>query len=80
VAKRSVTKPRGYPDRRGMGAQSDFIAEQFVPSEQYKAQQMGMVQSLIAAGMNPEQLETLFLFPVDQLSGEQPENDKPKDR
>jgi hypothetical protein len=80
VAKRSVTKPRGYPDRRGMGAQSDFIAEQFIPSEQYKAQQMGMVQSLIAAGMNPEQLETLFLFPVDQLSGEQPENDKPKDR
>jgi hypothetical protein len=64
-----------------MGAQSDFIAEQFVPSEQYKAQQMGMVQSLIAAGMNPEQLETLFLFPVDQLSGdEKPENDKPKDR
>ena len=43
MAKRSATKPRGYPDRRGMGAQSDFIAEQFVPNEQYKAQQMAMV-------------------------------------
>jgi hypothetical protein len=50
-----------------MGAQSDFIAEQFVPSEQYKAQQMAMAQKLIAAGLNPEQLETLFLFPVDQI-------------
>jgi hypothetical protein len=79
MAKRSVTKPRGYPDRRGMGAQSDFIAEQFVPSEQYKAQQLTMAQKLIAAGMNPEQLETLFLFPVDQLTGEKPENQKPKD-
>jgi hypothetical protein len=79
MAKRSATKPRGYPDRRGMGAQSDFIAEQFVPSEQYKAQQMTMAQKLIAAGVNPDQLETLFLVPVDQLSGEKPESDKPKD-
>lgn len=29
MAKRDGIKPRGYPDRRGMGAQSDFIAEQF---------------------------------------------------
>jgi hypothetical protein len=62
-----------------MGAQSDFIAEQFVPSEQYKAQQMAMAQKLIAAGVNPDQLETLFLVPVDQVSGEKPESDKPKD-
>ena len=80
MAKRSVTKSRGYPDRRGMGAQSDFISEQFVPSERYKAQQMAMAQKLIEAGMNPEQLETLFLFAVDQLSDEKPEGDKPKDR
>jgi hypothetical protein len=58
-----------------MGAQSDFIAEQFVPSEQYKAQQMAMVQKLTAAGLNPEQLEKMFFIPVDALSGE-----KPKDR
>ena len=56
MAKRSVTKPRGYPDRRGMGAQSDFIVEQFVPSEQYKLQQMEMVQKLSAAGLNAEQI------------------------
>jgi hypothetical protein len=84
MAKRNATKPRGYPDRRGMGAQSDFIAEQFVPSEQYKAQQMAMAQKLIEGGMNPEQLETLFLVPVDQLvdqlSGEKPVSNKPKDR
>jgi hypothetical protein len=62
-----------------MGAQSDFIVEQFVPSEQYKAQQMAMAQKLIAAGLNPDQLENLFLVPVDQLPGEKPEGDKPKD-
>jgi hypothetical protein len=67
-----------------MGAQSDFIAEQFVPSEQYMAQQMAMAQKLIAAGMNPEQLKAIFFIPVDQLigqgPGEKPENDKPEDR
>ena len=78
MAKRSATKPRGYPDRRGMGAQSDFIAEQFVPTEEYRAQQMAMAQKLIAAGMNSEQLETLFLVPADQLSVEKPQDDNPK--
>jgi hypothetical protein len=51
MAKPSVTKPRGYPDRRGMGAQSDFIAEQFIPSEQYIAQQMAMAQKLAVMGV-----------------------------
>jgi hypothetical protein len=74
MAKRSSIKPRGYPDRRGMGAQSDFIAEQFVPSEQYKAQQIEMVQKLVAAGMSPEQLEKMFFIPVDRLSGEKQED------
>jgi hypothetical protein len=58
-----------------MGAQSDFIAERFVPSERYKAQQMTMAQKLIAAGSNPEQVASMFFIPVDLLSGE-----KPKDR
>jgi hypothetical protein len=39
MAKRGKTKQRGYPDRRGMGAESDSISEEFVPSERYKAQQ-----------------------------------------
>jgi hypothetical protein len=69
-----MAKQRGYPDRRGMGAQSDFIAEQFVPSERYKAQQMAMVQRLIATGLNPEQLAGMFFIPVDLLSGEKPKD------
>jgi hypothetical protein len=79
MAKRSATKPRGSPDRRGMGAQSDFIAEQFVPSEEYKAQQMAMVQKLIAAGVNPEELEGMFFIPAEGLSGEKPKDKKPED-
>ncbi len=69
MAKRNAIKPRGYPDRRGMGAQSDFIGEQFVPSEEYKAQQREMVQKLIAAGVSSEQLEGMFLISADRPSG-----------
>jgi hypothetical protein len=65
-----MAKQRGYPDRRGMGAQSDFIAEQFIPSEHYKTQQMAMVQKLVAAGVNPEQVANMFFVPFDLLSGE----------
>jgi hypothetical protein len=69
-----MPKQRGYPDRRGMGAQSDFIAEQFVPSEQYKTQQMAMVRKLIATGLNPEQLEKMFLVPSELFSDEKKED------
>jgi hypothetical protein len=80
MAKPSVTKPRGYPDRRGMGAQSDFIAEQFIPSEQYIAQQMAMAQKLAVMGVCPEQLEEMFFVSTNVLSGEKPKDEKPKDR
>ena len=70
-----MAKQRGYPDRRGMGAQSDFIAEQFVPSEHYKAQQMAMVQKLIATGVKPEQVANMFFVPFDLLSGEPTEQE-----
>jgi hypothetical protein len=63
-----------------MGAQSDFIAEQFVPSERYKAQQMAMVQKLTAAGLNPEQLEKMFFIPVDRLTGEKPKEHQPQNQ
>jgi hypothetical protein len=77
MSKRSNTpKPRGYPDRRGMGAQSDFIAEQFVPTEAYKAQQMAMVQKLLASGVDPQQIAKMFSIPFDLLSRGHP----PKDR
>ena len=80
MAKRSVTKPRGYPDRRGMGAQSDFIAEPFIPTEQYIAQQMAMAQKLAVMGVGPEQLEEMFFMSTNVLSGEKPKDEKPKDR
>jgi hypothetical protein len=57
-----------------MGAQSDFISEQFVPSEAYKAQQMAMVQKLLAAGVNPEQVTNMFFVPFGLLSGEKPKD------
>jgi len=60
------------PFRRGMGAKDDLIAEQFVPTEDYKARQMEMVQRLMAAGLNPEEIASMFLVPYDLLSGEKP--------
>jgi hypothetical protein len=62
-----MAKQRGYPDRRGMGAQSDFIAEQFVPDARYAARQLDMVHALVAAGTDPEELSRLFLVPYDLL-------------
>jgi hypothetical protein len=67
-----MAKQRGYPDRRGMGAQSDFIAEQFIPSEQYKAEQMARVQKLLAAGLSPEQVAKMFSIPFELLSSQKP--------
>jgi hypothetical protein len=55
-----------------MGAQSDFIAERFVPSEQYKAQQLVMARNLIAAGLDPEKVASMFLIPFDLLQDEKP--------
>lgn len=69
-----MAKQRGYPDRRGMGAQSDFIAEQFLPSDEYKAQQMDMVRKLLASGVSPEQVAKMFSLPFDLLAGEKPGN------
>jgi hypothetical protein len=59
-----------------MGAQSDYIAERFVLSEECKAQQVAMVQRLTAAGTNPEQLEKMFFVPVDVLLKPGDEKDK----
>jgi hypothetical protein len=54
-------KQRGWPDRRGMGAQSDFISEQFVPSERHKAQQQAIAEALSAAGLNPAEFDSLSI-------------------
>ncbi len=72
-----MAKRRGTPDRRGMGAQSDFIGETFVPSEEYKAQQIAMVEKLIAAGVSAEQLEGLFFVPADVFFRLKASDEKP---
>ena len=68
----NMAKQRGSPDRRGMGAQSDFIAEPFVPSEQYITEQRIRVQKLLDAGMSAEEVAKMFSVPFDLLSGEKP--------
>jgi hypothetical protein len=63
---------KANPDRRGMGAQSDFIAEQFVPTERYRAQQRAMAQALVASGIDPERLAAMFLLPPDDTGAPSP--------
>jgi hypothetical protein len=46
-----MAKSRGYPDRRGMGAQSDFISETFVPSAEHQREQIKRARALIASGL-----------------------------
>jgi len=53
-----------------MGAQSDFIAEQFVPSEPYKAELRARVQALLAAGLSPEQVAKMFSISYEVLLDE----------
>ena len=67
-----MTKRRGSPDRRGMGAQSDLISEQFVPSEQYVAQQKAITQALVDLGLEPQELTTRFVVPVVRLGDSKP--------
>jgi hypothetical protein len=73
-----LAKQRGSPDRRGMGAESDIIAEKFVPNEKYKAHQRTMVQTLTAAGLNPEEIASMLLVPVDLPTDKKPENKNPR--
>jgi uncharacterized protein YoaH (UPF0181 family) len=62
-----------------MGAQSDFIAEQFVPSELYKAQQKAMIQTLVAAGLSSEHLEGLFFVAAELIATEKPKDEETKE-
>jgi len=66
----AVAKQRGYPDRRGLWAESDSISEMFVPSEKYKAQQKMMAEALLAAGVSLEKIKDM-LSSQFELSGEQ---------
>ncbi len=42
-----------------MGSQSDFISEQFVPTERHKAQQRAIAETLSAAGLTPGDVASL---------------------
>jgi hypothetical protein len=55
------------PFSRGMGGKDDFIAEQFVPSAEYTAQQKALVQKLLASGLSLEQIAEMFLVPSHLL-------------
>ena len=52
-----------------MGAQSDFISEEFVPSEDYREQQLVRAQTLIALGIPPEQVASMLSIPLSLLAG-----------
>jgi hypothetical protein len=54
-----------------MGAQSDFISESFVPSEQHRERLMTMARTLIAAGMDRDDAARMLSIPVDLLAGEE---------
>jgi len=69
-----MAKQRGYPDQRGLWAVSDAIAEQFVPSERYKAQQRAMAKTLLAAGLTPEQVASMLFVPNDLPPDEKSED------
>jgi len=60
-----MEKKTANPFLRGMGGKEDFVAEQFVPSEQYRARQMEMARELIASGLDPEVVAGMFAVPVD---------------
>lgn len=55
---------------RSSGPESNFVAEPFVPGEAYRAQQAGIAQTLVAAGLNSEQMKAMFLLPLDAPSDE----------
>jgi orotate phosphoribosyltransferase len=75
-----MAKQRGYPDRRGMGAESDAISELFVPNERHKAQQRGMVETLTAAGLNPQEIASMLSVPVDLPPAEGTKGEEPNER
>jgi hypothetical protein len=60
-----MAKQRGYPDRRGMGAESDAISEQFVPNERYKAHQKAIAKTLTAAGLPLEKIADMLFVPIE---------------
>jgi hypothetical protein len=70
LIKGPLQKLRGSPDQRGMGAQSDFISEVFVPSERHREQQVNMAHTLIELGIAPEKAAAMLSIPQSSISGD----------
>ena len=62
-----MEKRSANPFRRGLGGKDDFIAERFVPGEQYKARQLEMAQKLIVSGVDPKEVAEMFAVPLDLI-------------
>jgi hypothetical protein len=62
-----MAKSRGYPDRRGMGAQSDFVSETFDPGERHKAEQVSRAGTLLRMGIAPEQVAEMLSLSLEML-------------
>lgn len=63
-----VRNREANPDRRGMGAQSDFISQTFIPSQAHKAEQIRMARSLIALGSEPAEAAARIGIPLELLN------------
>jgi hypothetical protein len=57
-----------YPSRRDMGVQRNFVSEKFVPSENPNAEEVAMVQKLIASGTHAGPEAGTPYAPVDSPS------------
>lgn len=63
-----MAKQRGYPDRRGMGAQSDFLSETFVPSDAHRTKQLAMARDLVRTGLKPEDVAHMLSLPIELVN------------
>ncbi len=63
-----MVKRRGSPDPQGMGAQSDFLSESFIPTQQQAAQRSVMAQSLRAIGVPQTKSQRCSLQPLKSCS------------
>jgi hypothetical protein len=50
-----------------MGAQSDFLSEQFVPSEQHRNQLLQRARALITSGVAIEEVARMLSLPIEAL-------------
>ncbi len=62
-----MVKRRGIPDQRGMGAQSDFLGQTFIPDSTHRAEQLRRARTLLASGIPPEDVAVMLSIPIDLL-------------